>query len=592
MSPSGPSGPATIAALTNITDFDALTETQKFDAQQRCASLTPVGESSLPTASSIPNSPLDRADCYRGSLGERALGVRRARDAIEAARSRMIERRESYDIAMRSCYLRREGDMQIIASNRRHEAHMRTLREAQLAADLIKIAADATNDCLDSGMLGFLPPDPISCGVTATGAAAESTSRGLEFEMENLRAQHELKIMGLESRTDFRVCASDAEQYLVGLNTAAIELRQAQLESEQLSLALVNAIGGAEDIFYEGQRAVAGLRAAAAVRMPDVDLWVDESIETYQRTMRQARRATYLAVRAVEYEYQSSLDLRARVLAATTPAELSSALSDLQATAVTRSINGRRPTSLLTVLSLRDDVLQLADGRSANPELSNLSPSERLRTLLRDRRYAVYDASGAYAGQRIPFRLAPLGALGLGDVRGVSLYSTTDCAERVWSVNASIIGSPSLYRGSGTTFARVDLLKSNSFFSQWCSPSRDGTLFQHAAVQPERNLFRDPQFGLAAGVGGSTGVSNTSQGETRARIRAYFNVSRADFEQTMYANGESSEMAARGLFGEYALFIPAAQLSQRMPDGTYSNGLYLDAVDDILLRLDYVSVAR
>ncbi|MBL8682328.1 MAG: hypothetical protein JNK05_24380 [Myxococcales bacterium] len=592
MSPSGPSGPATIAALTEISDFDALTETQKFDIHRRCSALSPVGESSLPSAATLPNSPLDRADCYRGSLGERALGVRRARDGVEAARARLIERRESYDIAMRSCYLRREGDMRILASSRRHEAHMRTLREGQLAADLVKIAADATNDCLSSGILGFLPPDPVACGLGYTAAAAEATSRGLEFEMQNLRAQHDLKVMGLESRTDFRVCASDAEQHLVGMNTAAIELRQAQLEAEQLSLELVNAIGGAEDIFFESQRVVAGLRAAAAVRMPDVDLWVDESIETYVRAMRQARRATYLAVRAVEYEYQTSLDLRARVLAATTPTELASALSDLQATAATRSISGRRPSSLLTVLSLRDDVLQLADVRGDNPALANLSPAERLRTLLRDARYAVYDERGVYAGQRVPFRLAPLGAMGLGDVRGVPLYATTDCAERVWSVNASILGSSSLYRGSGTTFARVDLLKSNSFFSQWCSPSRDGTAFQHASVQPERNLFRDPQFGVAPGVGGSTGVGNTSRSETRARIRAYFNVSRADFEQTMYANGESSEMAARGLFGEYALFIPAAQISQRMPDGTYSNGLDLDAVDDILLRLDYVSVAR
>lgn len=62
---------------------------------------------------------------------------------------------------------------------------------------------------------------------------------------------------------------------------------------------------------------------------------------------------------------------------------------------------------------------------------------------------------------------------------------------------------------------------------------------------------------------------------------------RAELERDDYANGSTSELAARGLYGEYALFIPAEVLSI---DG--SDGLVLEHVDDILLRFDYVSVAR
>lgn len=71
------------------------------------------------------------------------------------------------------------------------------------------------------------------------------------------------------------------------------------------------------------------------------------------------------------------------------------------------------------------------------------------------------------------------------------------------------------------------------------------------------------------------------------RSKAYFNVDRADFETDDYANGETSELAARGLYGEYALMIPAEVLSR---DG--SKKLVLNEIEDVLLRLDYVSVAR
>ena len=59
-----------------------------------------------------------------------------------------------------------------------------------------------------------------------------------------------------------------------------------------------------------------------------------------------------------------------------------------------------------------------------------------------------------------------------------------------------------------------------------------------------------------------------------------------------FGSGSSSELAGRGLYGAYNLFIPAEATSRRRPDGSCTSGLNLDAVDDILLRVDYVSVAR
>jgi len=58
-------------------------------------------------------------------------------------------------------------------------------------------------------------------------------------------------------------------------------------------------------------------------------------------------------------------------------------------------------------------------------------------------------------------------------------------------------------------------------------------------------------------------------------------------------DGASTELAARLLFGEYRLFLPATSLAEVGPDGQpRTDGLVLNEVDDILLRVDYLSVAR
>ena len=176
-----------------------------------------------------------------------------------------------------------------------------------------------------------------------------------------------------------------------------------------------------------------------------------------------------------------------------------------------------------------------------------------------------------------------MGTLDLSDAHGLPLLTGEDCAERLWSLNAAVLGTD-LYAGGDATFARIDVQKSNSFFSQWCSPPSSDDLFQVASIRPTRNLFREPGYG-----GDVTPELAEDPGELfgRARIEAYFNVERAEFESDEYESGATAELAARGLYGNYALFIPASSIS----DGQ-SAGLVLDNVDDILLRLDYVSVAQ
>ena len=78
-----------------------------------------------------------------------------------------------------------------------------------------------------------------------------------------------------------------------------------------------------------------------------------------------------------------------------------------------------------------------------------------------------------------------------------------------------------------------------------------------------------------------------------ARVQARLNVAPIDLAAGATVDGESTELAARLLFGEYALFIPDSELPDVDDSGRpIGDGLRLNEVDDILLRIDYLSVAR
>lgn len=51
-------------------------------------------------------------------------------------------------------------------------------------------------------------------------------------------------------------------------------------------------------------------------------------------------------------------------------------------------------------------------------------------------------------------------------------------------------------------------------------------------------------------------------------MQAYIGIDRTALEDPTYQNGESSELAASDLFGEYALFIPAAIIAREGTNGT------------------------
>ncbi len=531
--------------------------------------------------------------CYQGSLGEMAVSIRGAVKDVEIARSELAELSATYDLQMRKCITAHLGAQAAIDATTKHNQTMTVLGGVKLAADVASNAATGVAACADAvgGDTKLGIASAVSCGADAVVAAADSVSDGMQFAMDQADRAHDLELQQIEAQTEERTCFIEAEMALVGTRTATLRIQRAMQEVAGQLVALENAKNDLRGNIQEGHQAVAAEKDLTVPAI-SIEYWLNEKVELYGSAFRAARRVTYLGVLAVEYEYQLSTVERGNVLAATKVSELRGVLERLRALASTGTVRGRNPSTLHSVVSLRNNLLQLSNQTTLPAGWHSLTDVQRFQLLLTSPRFAVYGPDGAYLGQELPFRVAPLAAFKLGQTGGVALLSGQDCGERVWSVNAALAGD-GIVVGDATR-ARITLKKRNRFFSQWCAPPPSSDAFQVNAVRPSRNLFLDPfQDYLPGAAGGAQNPAATidaaaeADAFTAARLQPVLNVSRADFETDQFFNGSSRELAGRGLYGDYSLFFPVEVLATGTADG-----LRLDHLSDVLLRFDFVSVAQ
>jgi hypothetical protein len=286
--------------------------------------------------------------------------------------------------------------------------------------------------------------------------------------------------------------------------------------------------------------------------------WFDDKVSRFRTEFEWSRKLTYLAMLAVEYEFQQSLPYRGDVLTAANPDKLEQVVLGLKQEQISRTVNGRRPESASTVISLRDDVLTIDDRSQITiAGERNWTPAQRFEGRLRNGGYAYYASDGTYLGQGVPFDLAPQGIL------------EDRCGERMWRVTATIQGDG---LSDTTPNAPILLLKSNTFSSQWCDTGgADIPGMQSSSVHPTTQLFRP----------GDSPVTSDATGFTPALMYPWFNIRRTDFYKQTYQDGSSEELAGRGLYGQYVLLFPKQLLDSGFP---------LEKVEDVLLRIDYLSV--
>jgi hypothetical protein len=533
---------------------------------------------------------LDEVDCYYdGAISEQALAVRSAGLEVESARAQLDEYVERYDIAMRGCSILADGAAAQEELLRKHNEVMLGMDIARAAAASVAHVLEGVVDCSTTlaGMDTAMPwsasisggAAAVSCAGSASLAAANIVVETLETAMAGVERDHEAAVLAAANDTQRAECVNEASLEMVGVKAQSLRIRQAQ---QAQAAAVVNLRGQKSytlGLWADGNAALAKERRIA--KDAAIDRFVlSDAAELYLNRFRYAQRLTWLSVRAIEHELQRTETIaRKAVIAAVNPDDLEEVLNGLSRTLNNGTIEGSQPTGLIAVLSLRDHLLQLDDRTDAPAGEQTLTATERFRLLLRSERYAVVDEDGRYLGQQIPFSLAPLGAYGLGaNTAGIPVVAQSDCAERLWSVNAAVLGSD---LGGGSSLTRIDLLQRNTFASQRCDDGAVDPLVTTTA-RPSVNLLND------LGTPGEQSPSPTATEEfVRGQMQPYLNVTRARLEEESFSQGATTQLAGRGLYGDYALFFPAAALSV---DG--GPGLRLEAVEDVLLRLDYVAAAR
>jgi hypothetical protein len=330
--------------------------------------------------------------------------------------------------------------------------------------------------------------------------------------------------------------------------------------------ALARAAGGVRDynnLIEETQRELDSGAAALAreKERPAGDyahhFWYDEKVERYRKEFDWAQRMTYLAMRAVEFEFQQYIPLRRQVLAAKHPDALEDVLRALHQEQASRAINRRRPEEASVVLSLRDDVFQVSD-RSAETTAGerNWTPALRFRDRLWSSEFELRNKDGQWLGQGVPFSLRESGVL------------ENRCGERMWRVTATVQGDGLSPLEPGTSLV---LMKRNTFSSQYCQTKGDGSKYQVVSIRPSNQLFK----------GEPSRSAEETDGFSVAALYPWFNVRRHDFFSLKYQEGASEELAGRGLYGDYVLVFPRQVLEKGFP---------LENVEDVLLRIDYLSV--
>ncbi|HEY3357942.1 MAG TPA: EB domain-containing protein [Polyangia bacterium] len=559
-------------------------------AETLCRAAFPQAVPMNQRVAGLASSPLDRPDCYHGSMGELALAVRAAAKDVAVATARFQELTDKYTIALDHC-LAQES-----ALSQQQEVLDAAGRITEKVARLQPVA-DGISSLLD-GAIGCCTGSGIDT-ITGCVQSGLTYAKGTVFAQVNqvlstaeVTALSRQFLAGIQDQLTNALCFNDAQMHLVGADTQARQIERSRLDLSLAMLKLRNAQDTVPRLVAEGQRRVA---AEGPVTSLVNDTWKDlwdvgvststGAVEQARRDLHVARRATYLAVRAVEYEWQMSLNARVDVLRATGPAELDAVLTSLRTALAPNNIAGQVPKNANVVLSLKEHVLQLASMTAWPAGEKTWTDTERLRYLLTSPRLAHHDDGGAYLGQLVPFSIAPLGVLGLGRSGGIPLLTGSDCAERIWKVNLVLQGEGIVDGAASKT--RVDLLQRNVFGSQWCTdPGAGVSALQSLSARPSRNLFQDPVWGRVTGSGGGAATAEADK-FLRASVDAYHNVARADFETAAYEQGASMELAARGLYGDFALFFSKDLLAV---DG--HGGLHLEQLDDVLIRFDYVSVTK
>jgi hypothetical protein len=520
--------------------------------------------------------------CYRGQIGVAFSRIATAKQEVKAA----VASLQSIEVRFAGHWDICERKMAHNTARLAAQETLQSLRDEWATAKGVARDVERVTDTVGSslsgiaagagvgaaiGTVGGPPGVVIGAAVGAFtgalsswfGSGARQKQKKLDDQLRLAETKYQTLLENQSKEIDVVSCLHEAE-VIKSQALVQVEIIRAQaLGVDTAIIELDNLIRTVKQRALEGSGVLARERQRKAGGFAH-HYWYDEAVAAYRRDFPRAKRLTYLALRALEYELQQTLMLRKNAVSAAHPQQLVEVLNLLETEQSTRKLNGKRPEAKSLVLSLRDEIWRLEDRSKALVGERALSPKERFKGRLAQGGCTIRDRKGNWIGQGIQFTLDP--SAKSPNRAALPLR----CAERLWTVTATIQGD--VRGGSVTTAAEVQLLQRNTFASQQCDQKIDGTALQIATIQPSKNLFK---------LGDESKIVDEARSYTAASLTAGLNTPLIEFSKIAHQEGASQELAGRGLYGEYILLFPRTLVETGFP---------VEQIEDIIVKFDYLSV--
>jgi hypothetical protein len=481
------------------------------------------------------------AACLRGDVGARLLAIQAAAIDMSNAMNTHTRAVEQFDGDMAYCarlQAEREHNQDLLTLHNRHMKAMRDQkRELGLFGNFVTSLAH-----LAAGQVG-----------SAFGTLVQEMQLDIAIREEAAQARYQEVVAERRDEEDLAACFHNVDNQKFAIDAAKDVMTRAGQDVTNAQFQLDNDRNAIEGLLDAAAGQLA-LEATLDSSPPHHHFWLDTEISDYHRHVTYARRLTYLALRALEYESQQPEQLsgyRTQALTARRPADLDAVATAIeQRSAPMQGVPGFVVGAPKIVLSLRDEILRMGNlGGNPLPGEPQLSPEQAFKRYMMSESSKILDATGRYIGRGIRFSVRP------------SAWSETSCAERIWRLMPSLqIDNPPNQHG-------MVLYQENAFGSQDCSAPFDTVTVSRA--QSSMNLltgdaaaFGTPSSMTALNIDGPLGLSHeTLRDEPESNI---------------------SGLAGRGLYANYVLLFPPM---------TWTDA-NIAKIKDVLLRFDIVEVTH
>lgn len=515
--------------------------------QPECQNLTNQGLTSIPSG------------CLRGQMGGRVLAIQAAAVDAQNAQNAYDRALEQFDSDMQYCsnlQIKLKKDDSLLTA---HLQHMAALHRQSDTFGLFVAGIAVVGGALATAVTGGAALPVVVAGAAslidkAAGDRASEVALSSEdaYQVEKQARQHEEEI---------DECVHKADDEKFSIDAARDTISRAAEQTRAAFFGLADDGNTVTGIANEGAGQLA--REATIDRTPPhLHYWLDQSISAYHAHMTEARRLTYLAVRAFEYEQQASTGLRGPALSAALPEDLTAVLTPI-GDAISEFDQHHPIDQRPIVLSLRDELLGIADQGTDSARLPGSPPADaitRLRAFLASDASKIYDQTGRFVGHGLHFSLKPDPSM------------ASSCNERVWRI------TPAVQVELAQDLARPDVMfvAANAFGSQVCGAS-PGTV-QLARVQPSDALL----------VGDGVIDLPDPRPFSTTNVQPFVNMARTTLRTFNFPSDDPSAFAGRGYYGDYIIVFPdqAEQCSDALCLG-YSSDV-LAKIQDVLIRFDIV----